>query len=332
MSLMSAKGVMAALARHFDVVPIGLDRQGRFVLGDDPLAFLEAGGEGGTLDEIVPGLPGPSVQAVLKTVDIVFPVLHGPYGEDGTIQGLLELAGIPYVGSGVLGSAVGMDKGIMKMVFQQAGLPVVPWVLVRASDWRASPEGVRRRLAPLGYPLFVKPANMGSSIGISKVCGEESLAAALAVAFRYDRRVVVEKGLEARELECAVLGNDEPEASLVGEIIPAHEFYDYEAKYVEGSQTVVPAALPRAVAEAIQDYARRAFLAVDAAGLARVDFFYTQAGEVFVNEINTIPGFTPYSMYPKMWEASGLSYEDLVAKLVALGLERARGKERQNGA
>jgi D-alanine-D-alanine ligase len=242
------------------------------------------------------------------------------------VQGLLELAGIPYVGSGVLGSAVGMDKALMKATFEQAGLPVCRWFLVREKDFRDRPEAVAAEAERLGYPLFVKPANLGSSVGITKVRAPEGLAAALAEAFRYDRRAVVEEGLTARELECGVLGNDEPEASVVGEVIPSHEFYDYEAKYVAGSRVEIPARIPPEVASEVRRLAVQAFLAIDAAGLARVDFFYTHDGRVLVNEINTMPGFTPYSMYPKMWEATGLSYAELLARLVELGLERHRQK------
>jgi D-alanine-D-alanine ligase len=269
--------------------------------------------------------------AIGGAVDVVFPVLHGPRGEDGTVQGLLELARVPYVGAGVLGSAVGMDKIMMKGAFQQAGLPVCRWLPVTRQQWRRDPFGVQERVASeLDFPCFVKPANLGSSVGISKVHGPEELPLALDLAAGYDRRLIVEQGIDAREVECSVLGNDEPRASVVGEIVPHREFYDYEAKYTDGqSDLIIPADIPPETAEQARAMACRAFLAIDAAGLARVDFFLERAtGRLLVNEINTIPGFTRWSMYPKLWEASGLAYPALLDELIRLALERhGRGDE-----
>jgi D-alanine-D-alanine ligase len=258
-------------------------------------------------------------------VDVVFPLLHGTFGEDGAIQGVLEMAGIPYVGSGVLGSAVSMDKMMMKSLFAQAGLPSVPHRLVLASEWgRRGREVVEELELQLEYPLFVKPCNLGSSVGISKAHGRSELESAIDLATRYDRRVIVEGGVDAREFECSVLGNDEPMVSVVGEIVPRNEWYDYDSKYTEGlADLIIPARLEPDLAETVRSYARRAFEAVDAAGLARVDFFVRRDNhQIIVNEINTIPGFTSTSMYPKLWEASGVSYPELIDRLIQFALER----------
>jgi len=258
-------------------------------------------------------------------------VLHGTFGEDGTIQGLLELADVPYVGAGVLASSAGMDKDVMKRLFRDAGLPVVPWELVLRRDWEQDPAGVRKRIEKrLRYPLFVKPANLGSSVGISKVRKPLGLQAAMDLAAQYDRKILVEKAVDARELECAVLGNDSPEASIPGEIIPVNEFYDYEAKYIkEGSEIVIPARLSARQSKRVQELAVRAFKAIDCAGMGRVDFLLDRkSGKILVLEINTIPGFTPISMYPKLWEASGVSYSELLDRLIDLALERHRDKAR----
>jgi D-alanine-D-alanine ligase len=247
------------------------------------------------------------------------------------VQGLLELAGIPYVGAGVLGSAAGMDKDVMKRLFRDAGLPVVPWVLVLRGEWEQEPARLRRRIEKeIGYPLFVKPANLGSSVGISKVTHRRGLAAALSLGAEYDRKVLVEKAVNAREIECAVLGNDRPQASVPGEVVPVNEFYDYEAKYLkEGSELIIPAKLTPRQTKQVQGLALGAFQAIDCAGMARVDFLLDRkTGKVFVNEINTIPGFTPISMYPKMWAASGIPYSQLLDRLIALALERQREKTR----
>jgi D-alanine-D-alanine ligase len=267
-----------------------------------------------------------------REIDVVFPVLHGPYGEDGAIQGMLELAGVPYVGAGVLASAVGMDKAVQKVLFVAADLPVVPHEVVLEREWEEDREAVEARGAGLGLPLFVKPATLGSSVGISKVKRLDELAPALEEALSYSRKALIERSMEGfREIECAVLGNDDPVASVPGEVIPPGEFYDYRAKYLEeGTMLEVPARLPQVVTEEVQRMAVAAFRAIDASGMARVDFFYREPDELVVNEINTIPGFTTVSMYPKMWEASGMSYPDLVDRLVELAIERHE-KERKRG-
>jgi D-alanine-D-alanine ligase len=268
---------------------------------------------------------------------VVFPVLHGTFGEDGTIQGLFELAGIAYVGSGVLGSSAGMDKDVMKRLFAQAGLPIVKHVTLLRTDWEKSPrKAIAGIEAALKYPLFVKPANLGSSVGISKAHDRSELGPALDLAATYDRKLIVEQGVggsksKARELEVAVLGNDDPKASVVGEIIPGKEFYDYEAKYLsEGSVPVIPARLSRTESKQIRDMAVAAFRACDLAGLARVDFLMEPDGRrrIFLNEVNTLPGFTQISMYPKLWEATGIPYKDLITRLIELALERQSEKNR----
>ena len=272
-----------------------------------------------------------------QSLDVVFPVLHGTFGEDGTIQGLFELAGIAYVGSGVLGSSAGMDKDVMKRLFAHARLPIVKHVTVLRSDWEKSPrKAVAQVEAALKYPVFVKPANLGSSVGISKAHNRKELGPALTLAAKYDRKLVVEQGvggkkLKARELEVGVLGNDRPEASVAGEIIPGKEFYDYEAKYLcEGSVPVIPAKLSRAESKQIREMAVAAFKACDLAGLARVDFLMEPDGKrrIYLNEVNTLPGFTRISMYPKLWEATGISYKDLITRLIDLALERHAEKSR----
>jgi D-alanine-D-alanine ligase len=264
-------------------------------------------------------------------LDVVIPVMHGPFGEDGTIQGLLELANVPYVGPGVLASAVGMDKAAMRLMFAAHGLPIAPWKAFLRRDWDRHRDAVVESALSLGLPLFVKPANLGSSVGISKVKTREDLPRAIEHALEYDRKVVIEWGVpDAREIECAVLGNDEPQASIPGEVIPGREFYDYEAKYLdEGSRTVIPAELSEEQVAEVQRLAIAAFRAIDAAGMSRVDFLLSRpTGAIYLNEINTIPGFTTISMYAKMWEASGLSYPALVDRLIQLALERHAEKQR----
>ena len=342
-SLRSALTVMGALdPTKYEVVPIGITRDGSWLSGGDPmrqltaqspLFALESGGQSATnqpLSGVASGVSneiasaaGPAV--LNGGVDVVFPVLHGPRGEDGTVQGLLELANLPYVGSGVLGSAVAMDKAMAKTVLQEAGIAQGPWELVTRAEWRRDPGAVTARIEErLGYPCFTKPANLGSSVGITKVHGPEELAAALDTAAHLDRRIVVEKAIDARELEISVLGNDSPIASLPGEIVPCNEFYDYRAKYVDdGSELIIPADVPGDVVHRIQALAIRAFAALDLAGLARVDFFLERdTGELYLNEVNTIPGFTSISMYPMLWEASGVPLADLVERLIALAIER----------
>ena len=264
-------------------------------------------------------------------IDVVFPVLHGTFGEDGTVQGLLELADLPYVGAGVLASATGMDKDVMKRLFRDAGLPVVPWELIFRPDWESNPGIVRKKIEKaLRYPVFVKPVNMGSSVGISKVHNRSELSTALNLAAQFDRKILVENGIDAREIECTVLGNDHPSASVAGEVVPVNEFYDYEAKYLkEGSDLVIPARLTAQQRKQVREVAIRAFQAVDCAGMGRVDFLLERkTGKVFLNEINTIPGFTSISMYPKLWEASGLPYPHLLDRLIELAFERHREKSR----
>ena len=269
-------------------------------------------------------------------MDIIFPVLHGTFGEDGTIQGLLELADIPYVGAGVLGSAAGMDKDIMKSLFRAAGLPIVKHVTVLRSECETNPKKVQRLVeSKLKYPVFVKPANLGSSVGISKARQRTQLGPAIKEAAKFDRKIVIEQGIggskqKGREIECSVLGNDQPEASVPGEIVPGKEFYDYTAKYLdEGSQLIIPAKLTKAETRKIQELAIKAFHAVDCSGLARVDFLMDPKNrKIYVNEINTMPGFTAISMYPKLWAASGLAYPDLIERLIEYGLERHREKKK----
>jgi D-alanine-D-alanine ligase len=346
-SLASATNVMAALdSAKYEVVPIGITRAGHWLTGGDPLRALKSGATPAE-QMVLPLAPAnapdaaperglalshPSVQPTvgvvagsLDTVDVIFPVLHGPYGEDGTIQGLLEVAGVPYVGAGVLGSALGMDKIAMKLVFTAAGLPVAPYVALSRAQWEADPARIQARCErELGYPMFAKPANLGSSVGITKIHGPEAFAPALDRAARYDRRLLVEQGLDAREIECSVLGNDYPVASVCGEIVPRREFYDFRAKYLDdSSDLIIPADLPEVVSSEVRRLAVAAFLAIDAAGMARVDFFVTRATQqVYLNEINTIPGFTAISMYPKLWEASGLPPAALLDRLITLALER----------
>jgi D-alanine-D-alanine ligase len=269
-------------------------------------------------------------------VDVIFPVLHGTFGEDGTIQGLLELADIPYVGAGVLGSAAGMDKDIMKSLFIAAGIPIVKHVTILRGAWDKDPKKVQKLVeSKLTYPVFVKPANLGSSVGISKAHNRKELGPAIEEAAKFDRKIVIEQGVggkkeKAREIECSVLGNDEPAASVPGEIVPGKEFYDYTAKYVdEGSQLIIPAKLTKAETKKVQELAVKAFQAVDCSGLARVDFLMDpKTGKIFLNEINTMPGFTAISMYPKLWAASGLDYADLIDRLIQLGIERHQDKKK----
>jgi D-alanine-D-alanine ligase len=270
-------------------------------------------------------LPAALPASLAGSVDVVFPVLHGPKGEDGTVQGLLELAGLPYVGSGVLGSAVAMDKAMAKVVLAQHGIPQAPWRLVTRAEWERDPAGIAGRIgAELGYPCFTKPANLGSSVGIRKVHGPDELTESMDFAAHFDRRIVVEAGVEARELEVSVLGNDDPIASVAGEVVPCNEFYDYDAKYVDDrSELIIPADIPPGTLSRLQELAVSAFKALDLAGLARVDFFLDKrSGELSLNEVNTIPGFTSISMYPMLWEASGLPLPALVDRLIELALER----------
>ncbi len=326
-SIMSARYVVQMLQRR-DHIPVlmYIDRWGRWWFDTVAIRVLE---EGASVIPSPPMVPAPkellpSVERVAQ-VDILFPVLHGPFGEDGTLQGMFDVLGLPYVGSGVTGSAVGMDKVVAKRVFQAVGLPVLPYVVVYLHEVRAGVEEVVARVeSELAYPVFVKPANLGSSVGISKVGDATELVDALFAAGRYDSKIVVEQGISAREIEVGVLGNHTPRASVPGEVVPGREWYDYEAKYVdEGTQLLIPAPIDADTAAVAQEMALRAFQAVDAAGLARVDFLMDrEAGTLYINEVNTIPGFTQVSMYPKVWEASGVPGEELVDTLIQLGLER----------
>jgi D-alanine-D-alanine ligase len=341
-SLASAQSVLAALDREkYEVVPIGITRQGQWLMADSPEQLLQAEVTV-ELPDTTEAIPDVTHRGIVRVnerggidvhqtaVDVVFPLLHGPYGEDGTVQGLLELADIPYVGSGVLGSSVSMDKAMMKAIFEQAGLPGVPHRLLRASEWARRPEAILDEMEEsFSYPLFIKPCNLGSSLGISKAHDRDELMVALDLAARYDRRILIEQGVEAREIECSVLGNDDPMVSVPGEVISRHEFYDYEAKYTDGlADLLIPAPITPEQAARVRDLARRAFLAVDASGLARVDCFLRRSdGEILVNEINTMPGFTVHSMYPKLWEASGVSYAELVDRLIELAFARRAEKE-----
>jgi D-alanine-D-alanine ligase len=325
-SVVSARSVMEALdPDRFEVVPIAITRAGAWLLPDrSPLELTASDGAHPEVEAAGTELAVRPEQGV-GGVDVVFPILHGPFGEDGTVQGLFELADLPYVGSGVLASALAMDKAMAKVVLAQAGLPQAPYLVVPERDWRADPDRVAAEVeGRLAYPVFTKPARLGSSIGISKVKIPDGLAAGLADAFAHDTKALVEQGVVARELECGVLGNDAPEASVVGEVVPGHEFYDFEAKYLDESLKLeIPAPVPGAVRDRVRELSLRAFQALDCEGFARVDFFYEEAtGRVLLNEVNTIPGFTPKSMFPMLWGASGLSYPDLVARLVDLAVER----------
>jgi D-alanine-D-alanine ligase len=366
-SLLSAASVLNAIDKNkYDIVPIGITKEGRWVTAEgaerllrgeqvaalplragDPQATEPAAvlAQGETI--VVPPTPadaalepfaGPRRRASDRAieVDVIFPVLHGTFGEDGTIQGLLELADVAYVGAGVLGSAAGMDKDVMKRLFHAVGLPIVRHVGFLRAQWEDDAKRVRKQVEKeLKYPVFVKPANLGSSVGISKAHDRGELGPAIDEAAKFDRKIIVEEGVggqhgKARELEVSVIGNDEPEASLPGEVVPIKEFYDYAAKYLdEGSQLIIPAKLGRKQTRQVQELAVRAFQAVDCAGLARVDFLMDPKNKrVYVNEINTMPGFTSISMYPKLWAASGVSYPKLIDRLIRLGLDRHEEKKR----
>ncbi len=333
-SLASARAIVNALRRgdRYEVLPAGITREGNWLSSDDPMRELEdlarkaAGGEESNVTPVTSASGKLLPVDLLDAADVVFPVLHGPYGEDGTIQGMLQLAGVPYVGSGVLASSAGMDKVTMKKIFAFHGLPQVEWLGLTRKEWENDRiNRVKAIEAALGYPCFVKPSNLGSSVGINKATDAGELAGALDAAANLDRRIIVEQGVDAREVEVAVLGNEEVEVSAPGEItIPGHEFYDYEAKYTEGGmQLEVPARIPNETASELREIARAAYSAIDAAGMARVDFFLERdTGGLLLNEINTIPGFTPTSVYPKLWSASGLPYERLLDRLIQLALER----------
>ena len=328
-SIRSAAAVFRNLdPKKFRVASIYIDKRGRWKRVASPLLAPERLAAGPAADFLpwAGRKSGPPVRA-----DIYFPVLHGPCGEDGTIQGLLEMSGVPFVGAGVLGSAAGMDKAVMKVLFEAAGVPVVPYLVVRETAWRRDPGAVLRAVRRgFGLPLFVKPANLGSSVGISKVKDRDATRGAIEFAFRYDRKILIEKGILGRELECSVLGNDAPEASLPGEVVPYRDFYDYDDKYIDGRTGFhIPARLPAGVVKAVRKAAVAAYMACEGEGMARVDFFLERgSGRLYANELNTIPCFTEISMYPKLWEASGLSFPRLLERLLDLGFERHRAKKR----
>jgi D-alanine-D-alanine ligase len=342
-SLRSAESIINAMDRSkYEVVPIGITKEGRWLVSENAAALLPEAVMDSNHHQQVAIIGDPTRQGLTRLgegrtslssepLDVVFPVLHGTYGEDGTIQGLLDMAGVPYVGCGVLASATGMDKVVMKQLFQQAGLNIAKHEWFLRSAWEQNPAAILKRLSrSLGYPVFVKPANLGSSVGVSKARNVQELRAAVCEAARYDRKIVVERAIEGREVEVSILGNDTPIASLPGEVITGHEFYDYEDKYVDNaSRTEVPARLPKKTIERIQRDAIRAFKAIDGSGLARVDFFVERrSGRVIVNEINTMPGFTSISMYAKLWKASGISYSELIDRLIQLAIERHQDKSR----
>ena len=332
-SIASAASIFKHIDRSkYDPLPIRIEKDGRWVLtGTAPTAISAADVLKGTASEALQPIE-PTAAVSPGGVDVVFPVLHGPYGEDGTVQGLLEIANVPYVGCGVLASAAGMDKAVMKVLFAARGLPVGPYLVVLRREWDAAPEAVSDRVQrELNYPVFVKPANLGSSVGISKARSGSELIDAMTIALQFDRKIVIEAAVpNAREIECAVLGNDEPQASVPGEVLPGREFYDYEAKYLDqSSKTIIPATLTPPQTAEVQRMSIEAFRAVDGAGLARVDFLMARdTGEFFLNEVNTLPGFTTISMYPQMWEATGLAYPALIDRLIQLAIERHAEKQR----
>ncbi|MBI3661870.1 MAG: D-alanine--D-alanine ligase, partial [Acidobacteria bacterium] len=335
-SLASAASVIRALdPERYEAVPIGISKDGRWLVGTGAQKMLPEVLKGGQR-VVLPADPnvgslvplGENTGGALR-VDVVFPVLHGTFGEDGTVQGLLELAGLPYVGAGVLGSAVGMDKDLQKRLFKQAGLPVGDFVAILRSEWEKRPDAVLRAITKkLKYPMFVKPATLGSSVGMTKVKKWDELPAAMDLAAEFAQKILVERGIKGREIEVSVLGNEEPQASVPGEIVPHREFYDYTAKYLEdGTKLVIPAKLSKAQVKKFQDFAIRAFQCVECLGMARVDFFLEKrSGKILLNEINTIPVFTSISMYPKLWEASGISDRELIDRLIDLALAQHNEK------
>lgn len=338
-SLASAASVIRALdPEKYEAVPIGITKEGRWLAGTGAQKMLPEVLKSGAR-VVLPADPGAAGLVPLGsatgqaniTVDVVFPVLHGTFGEDGTVQGLLELAGLPYVGAGVLGSAAGMDKDLQKRLFEQAGLPIVPFLAVRRSDWEKDRASVERLIRKkLRFPLFVKPATLGSSVGMTRVTNAKEIGKAMDFAAEFALKIVVERGIAGREIEVSVLGNDDVRASIPGEIVPHREFYDYTAKYLEGgTQLLIPAPLAKKQIAKFQEYAVRAYRSIDCTGMARCDFFLEKStGEIYVNELNTIPGFTSISMYPKMWEASGLTYPKLIDRLIELAFALHREKAR----
>jgi D-alanine-D-alanine ligase len=339
-SLMSARSVLSVLEpSRYDVTQVGITREGKWLTGVDVITAFEKN-ELTTLKEATlrhePGKPwlyevSQSGLLPIKKIDVVFPVLHGTYGEDGTLQGLLEMADLAYVGAGVLGSSAGMDKGVFKEVMRSRGIPVVDSILVTRRNLEDHPDSVIADIEKMSpYPVFVKPANLGSSVGVSKCNNRADLVEGLMEAAQFDRRILIEHGVDAREIEVSVLGNDDPQASTAGEILPSREFYDYKAKYIDNtSGLIIPANLEPGLIARIRSFAVEAYKAIDCSGMARVDFLLDKnSSEVYLNELNTIPGFTSISMYPKLWEATGLKYADLVAKLIELALERKSDRDK----
>ena len=339
-SLISARNIFHAMDKQkYDVVAVAIDKQGCWFVDEGAQLLRDTKVTQVAFDgvkhaaAVLPGnTPAPLVRRSssrgIGAIDVVFPVLHGPFGEDGTLQGLLKLANLPFVGAGVLGSAVGMDKDVMKRLLRDAQIPIAKFLVFERPAQNAIRFGKINQT--LGLPLFVKPANLGSSVGISKVSRKSEFAGALKEAFRYDNKIIIEEGIVGREIECSVLGNEKPVASLPGEIIVQRAFYSYDAKYLDetGARLEIPARLPRRIVKTIQKTAAQAYRALCCEGMARVDFFLRPNGQVLVNEINTIPGFTEISMYPKMWQASGLSYSRLIDRLIGLALDRARKEKR----
>ena len=336
-SLASATSVIRGLdPDQYEAVPIGITKDGHWLVGEGAVKMLPEVLKGGrrvmlTADPTEAALVPLDRGAGAQRLDVIFPVMHGTFGEDGAIQGMLELAGLPYVGAGVLGSAIGMDKDVSKRLCQEAGIPVVPWITVHRWQWEKEPEAVRVEIeGKFEYPVFVKPATLGSSVGMSKVHNAEELAPALNAACEYGMKILVEQAVTAREIEVSVLGNHEPQASVPGEIVPHREFYDYTAKYLEdGTQLIIPADLKPSQVTKIQSLAIKTFRTLELAGMARVDFFLERkGGKLYLNEANTIPGFTSISMYPKLWEASGISFRELIDKLIDLAFEMHNEKAR----
>ncbi|MGI9318834.1 MAG: D-alanine--D-alanine ligase family protein [bacterium] len=346
-SVVSARSVLEAIDREkYNVFLIGIDKQGKWHLGSDMKQLVSekavsalplsqdtpSGSREVSLDLYYQGNLAPTLNQDSGTprLDVIFPVLHGTFGEDGTIQGVFEMAGIPYVGCGVAASAIAMDKALAKQVFSAANIPQAPCIIITRTEWNTGSEAINLQIEDtLGYPIFVKPANMGSSVGVSKASDQDSLIKAIQTAFEYDNKIVVEQSMEnCHEVECAVLGNQDPIASQVGEIIPGAEFYDYQTKYIDDkTETLIPATISDAAAKNVQELSVKAFKAIDGTGLSRVDFFvHRESQEVYLNEINTLPGFTPISMYPKMWAASGVPYDELIDRLVELAIEQHRSR------
>ncbi|MCD6109715.1 D-alanine--D-alanine ligase [bacterium] len=337
-SIVSAKNIIESIdKKKYDIIPIGITKDGRWFSGDNIIKLFQAGDYSGLSAVSLNSKSGSNELLHLSEnesykklhIDIFFPALHGPYGEDGTIQGLFEMANVPYTGCGVLTSSVGMDKLMTKAVWDQAGLPIIPYIGINKQAWDMDRDEIIQKIEnELEYPIFVKPANMGSSVGITKAKTQDDLKKAIDLACQFDHRILIEKGLEVRELECAVLGNENPRIAHVGEVLVGGEFYDYNDKYIDGkSSTQVPADIPQSLEKEVQEMALKAYKVLDASGLARVDIFYDKnTKQLLLNEINTMPGFTAISMYPKMWQKSGISYPKLIDEIIKLGFEKHNQK------